>query len=100
MTASSATSRSIHPSAWNRNSQKSMCKILHSSHLSGREKGEHPGPTHSSQHYMLWCWIKIHVSGCLHQGFGGCLCTLPRSLGSKRSRSMSETTTRESQGYF
>jgi hypothetical protein len=41
-----------------------MCKILYSSHLSGRDKGEHPGPTHSSQHYVLWSWVKMRESGC------------------------------------
>jgi hypothetical protein len=51
----------IHPSAWNRNSRKSVCTILYNSSLSGRDKGEHPGPTHSSQHHMLWTCIKVYI---------------------------------------
>ena len=49
----------IHRSAWNRNSAKFGCSILYSSHLSGRVLPFHPGPSRSSQHYILWCCIKI-----------------------------------------
>ena len=43
----------------NWNSRKFTFTILYSSHRSGRDKGEHPGPMHSSQHYMLWWWIDM-----------------------------------------
>src|SRR5215208_91020 len=51
---------SIHRSAWKVNSAKFGCSILYSSRLSGRILPFHPGPKHSSQHYMLWRWIGMH----------------------------------------
>jgi hypothetical protein len=48
-------------SLWKRNSRKSTFTILYSSGPSGRDCHHCPGPTHSSQHYMLWCGIIMRL---------------------------------------
>jgi hypothetical protein len=53
----------IHPSAWNWNSRKFGCSFLYSIDPSDRGNRTPPGPTHSSQHHMLWYWIKMRESG-------------------------------------
>ena len=53
----------IHRSAWKWNSAKFTCTILYSSCLSGRVLPFNPGPKRSTQHYMLWWWIKMHRGG-------------------------------------
>jgi hypothetical protein len=49
----------IHQSAWKANSQKFGCSIPYSLAPSGRGTGSSPSPTHSSRHYILWCWMDM-----------------------------------------
>jgi hypothetical protein len=49
----------IHPSAWKVYSRKFVCRILHSRGPKVGCRAYHQMVKHTSQHYILWCWIKI-----------------------------------------
>ena len=54
----------IHRSAWNINSRKSICRILHRSFSWRREDGFY-GPSHrEAEVYVLWCWMDMQGDEC------------------------------------
>jgi hypothetical protein len=54
--------RSIHRSAWKRNSRKLVCSIPHTPVPQGRRTANRSGPAPAAEPYILWWCIKIRCS--------------------------------------